>query len=100
VRQVAIFLTRLAGKPETYSARMKRKIDTERGRHEYARRLGIVEPVFANITHARGLKRFSRRGAAKVNTQWMLYCLVHNIGKVQRYGAIDNSSEGSSELKH
>ncbi len=100
VRQVAIFLGRLAGKPETYSARMKRKIDTERGRHEYARRLGIVEPVFANIAHARGLRRFSLRGAAKVNTQWMLYCLVHNIGKVQKYGAIATPTEGSNKSKH
>ena len=81
IRQVAIFLGRIPGKPETYSARMKRKIDTERGRHEYARRLGTVEPVFANIGHARSLKRFSLRSAAKVNTQWLLYCLVHNIGK-------------------
>jgi transposase len=86
VRQVAIFIGRIPGRPETYSARMKRKIDTERGRHEYARRLGTVEPVFANIEHVRGLKRFSLRGAAKVNTQWLLYCLVHNIGKLQRYG--------------
>jgi hypothetical protein len=67
---------------------MKRKIDTKRGRYEYARRLGIVEPVFANIGHAHGLRRFSLRGTAKINTQWLLYCLVHNIGKVQRYGPI------------
>jgi transposase len=100
VRQVAIFLGRLPGRPETYTARMKRKIDTERGRHEYARRLAIVEPVFANIGHARGLKRFSLRGAAKVNMQWMLYCLVHNIGKVQKYGATGKPSIKNSELRH
>ena len=100
VRQVAIFLGRLPGRPETYTARMKRKIDTERGRHEYARRLGIVEPVFAHIGHARGLKRFSLRGAAKVNMQWMLYCLVHNIGKVQKYGATGKPSIKNSELRH
>lgn len=35
------------------------------------------------------LKRFSLRGKRKVNTQWLLYCLVHNIGKVQRYGKFD-----------
>ena len=65
---------------------MKRKIDTEHGRYQYSRRLGTVEPVFANICSAQGLKRFSLRGRRKVNTQWLLYCLVHNIGKVQRYG--------------
>lgn len=97
VRQVAVLLGRLPGKVETYTARMKRKIDTDRGRHEYARRLGTVEPVFANINHVRRLKRFSLRGAAKVNIQWLLYCLVHNIGKVQRYGGMAN--EGALTAK-
>jgi len=27
-----------------------------------------------------------------VNTQWLLYCLVHNIAKVQRYGKIESRS--------
>jgi transposase len=100
VRQVAIFLGRIPGRPETYSARMKRKIDTERGRHEYARRLGTVEPVFANIGHAHGLKRFSLRGTAKVNTQWLLYCLVHNIGKLQRYGGKRKRDAETPETRH
>lgn len=53
--------------------------------YQYSRRLATAEPVFANICSARGLKRFSHRGRTKVNTQWLLYCLVHNIGKVSRY---------------
>ena len=65
---------------------MKRKIDTDEGRYQYSKRLGMVEPVFANIRHMHGLKRFSHRGRTKVNTQWMMFCLVHNIGKLQRYG--------------
>jgi Transposase DDE domain len=52
---------------------MKRKLDTEHGRHQYGKRLGTVEPVFANICHAKGLKRFSHRGKKKVNTQWLMY---------------------------
>jgi transposase len=99
VRQVAVFLGRLPGKQETYTARMKRKIDTDRGRHQYARRLGTVEPVFANINHARRLKRFSLRGVAKVNSQWLLYCLVHNIGKLQRYGGSTKRSTMNSEMR-
>jgi hypothetical protein len=84
-RQVALFIGRAKGKPETYSAKMKRKLDSELGRHRYSRRLGIVEPVFANIRSSRRLGRFSHRGRRKVTTQWQLFCLVHNIGKVQRY---------------
>jgi len=65
--------------------RMKRKIDSALGRAIYGKRLGTVEPVFAHITRMLGLNRFTLRGKHKVNTQWLLYCLVHNIGKIHRY---------------
>ncbi|SRR6266550_7091421 len=58
------------------------------------------QPVFANIGHARSLKRFSLRSAAKVNTQWLLYCLVHNIGKLQRYGTGAKRSTVKNETRH
>ena len=82
---MAVFVGRAKGKSETYCARMKRKIDSELGRHRYGQRLGIVEPVFANIRSTHRLDRFSHRGRRKVTTQWQLFCLVHNIGKMQRY---------------
>ncbi|MCL4798825.1 MAG: IS1182 family transposase [Burkholderiales bacterium] len=86
VRQVVFFLGREKARPENCSARMKRKIDTEYGRYQYGRRLGTVEPVFANICHAHGLRRFGLRTKRKVDIQWLLYCMVHNLGKVSRYG--------------
>jgi transposase len=66
--------------------RMKQKIDSFRGRHIYSHRLGIVEPVFGNVTAAIGIKRFSLRGRKKVNNQWKLMTLIHNIFKIHRYG--------------
>lgn len=86
VRPVVFFTGHKFNPLHTYTEQMKRNIDTEHGRHQYAKRLATVEPVFANITSAKGLKRFSHRGKKKVNSQWLLYCLVHNIEKVQRYG--------------
>lgn len=68
------------------SRAMAEKIDTERGRRIYDQRVGIVEPVFANIRYSKGLDRFTLRGKIKVNIQWLLYCMVHNIGKVATYG--------------
>jgi len=65
---------------------MRDKIDTEAGKKIYEKRLGIVEPVFANIRHHKKLDRFTLRGKAKVDIQWMLYCLVHNIEKILHYG--------------
>jgi hypothetical protein len=86
VRQVAFFFGRTPGKLEKYLTKMQRKIDSDLGRYEYSRRLGIIEPVFGNIRHTKRLNRFTLRGRRKVNAQWQLYCLVHNIEKLQRYG--------------
>ena len=41
----------------------------------------IIEPVFSDITYCKGMDRFTLRGEDKVNSQWKLYCIVHNIGK-------------------
>ena len=50
----------------------------------YSQRLGTVEPVFSNIRHNKRLTRLNHRGRAKVNTQWNLYCMVHNIEKLAK----------------
>ena len=92
VRQVVFFTGHKYKEKHTYTEQMKRKIDTEHGRHQYSKRLATVEPVFANITYAKGLKRFSHRGKNKVNTQWLLYCMVHNLEKLQRYGKWDSKT--------
>ncbi len=85
-RQVYFFVGRAEGKPETYTQKMKRRIDSIKGRLIYNRRLGISEPPFAHIRTMLKLDRFSLRGKRKVNTQWLLYCIVHNLTKVHRYG--------------
>jgi transposase len=67
---------------------MKAKIDTEQGKRIYARRLGIVEPVFANICVQKHMNRFTLRSKLKVDVQWRLFALVHNIGKIHVFGAL------------
>jgi len=73
-------------RPGSITDEMKQKIDTEEGRKIYSRRLGIVEPVFGNIRACKRMDRFTLRGKIKVNIQWMLYCLVHNIEKIMNFG--------------
>lgn len=68
---------------------MKAKIDTPQGRQIYARRLAIVEPVFANICVQKRLDRFTLRTKSKVDVQWRLFALVHNIGKIHTYGMVN-----------
>jgi transposase len=83
-RQVHVFYGRRLG---SLTDAMKDKIDTVEGRSTYSKRLGIVEPVFGNIRARKRLDRFTLRGRIKVNIQWMLYCVVHNIEKVLHFGA-------------
>jgi len=67
---------------------MKAKIDSDQGKQIYARRLGIVEPVFANICVQKRMHRFTLRSKLKVDVQWRLFALVHNIGKIHAYGTL------------
>ena len=86
VRHVAIFMGRHASAQETPSERMKRKIDSAHGHKMIARRFATVEPVFGNLRANKKLNRFTLRGRAKVDAQWKLYCLVHNIEKLAHSG--------------
>lgn len=84
-RQVAFFHKHQAS-PLLYTERMKQAIDSPEGRIRYGRRFATVEPVFGNIRHNKQLNRFTLRGQKKVDAQWKLYCLVHNIEKLAHHG--------------
>ena len=73
---------------DNYLKAMVTKVDSEKGRRIYPQRIAIVEPVFANIRVHKQLNRFTLRGKIKVNIQWMLYCMVHNMGKIMRYASV------------
>jgi transposase len=85
-RQVNVKLDITAEQKAGVIERMKHKIDSAFGRHVYSQRLGTVEPVFGHLTEAIGIKRFSRRGRKKVDGQWKLMMMLHNILKIHRYG--------------
>ena len=87
VRAVMFFQGKTAPLPETHTARMKRRLDSPEGRRLYGRRVGIVEPLFGNLRHNKGLDRVTLRGRTKVDAQWKLFCLVHNIEKLAPFGA-------------
>ena len=65
---------------------MKQRIDSKEGRALYGRRIATVEPVFGNLRYNKRLDRFTLRGQPKVDTQWKLYCMVHNIEKLAHAG--------------
>jgi hypothetical protein len=85
-RQVEFCLGKAKSTAASYTERMKDKIDSDAGRARYGRRFATVEPVFGNLRHNKRLNRFTLRGRTHVDTQWKLYCLVHNIEKLAHHG--------------
>ena len=83
IKYLEVDLGRPAG---SLIGKMIEKIDTEQGKARYERRLAIVEPVFANIRTQKRLDRFTVRGKYKVNVQWNLFCIIHNLEKIVNYG--------------
>jgi transposase len=64
--------------------RMRRKLQTQVGAAIYSRRKTVVEPVFGQIKQARGFRQFLLRGLEKVQGEWAMVCLTHNILKLHR----------------
>ncbi|MCU0650539.1 MAG: transposase [Gemmatimonadaceae bacterium] len=86
VRTVAFLRGRVPSARVQAVQQMRERIDSAAGRAQYDRRFATVEPVFANLRHNKGLDRFTLRGQTKVDTQWKLFCLVHNIEKLAHAG--------------
>lgn len=82
VRQVAV-LTR--EKSASHTQRMRERIDSPAGRERYGQRFATVEPVFANLRHNKRLTRFTLRSQRKVDGQWKLFAIVHNIEKLANH---------------
>ena len=70
---------RIRGGPLTQAMRGKLKRAGRRSR--YRLRKQVVEPVFGQIKQARGFRQFLLRGIEKVEAEWALICIAHNLAK-------------------
>ena len=68
------------GGPLTQAMRRKLKLGGHRSR--YRLRKQLPEPVFGQIKQARGFRQFLLRGLDKVQDEWGLVCIAHNITKL------------------
>jgi transposase len=68
----------------TVQQRMWHKLKSKEGAAVYNQRKAIVEPVFAYLKHVRGFRQFLLRGQARVEAEWLLMCLTHNVLKMFR----------------
>ena len=64
--------------------RLRRRMDTEEGREIYKRRKYTVGPRIGHIKHSMGMRRFLRRGIAKVRTERIMACSAVTLGILLR----------------
>jgi transposase len=64
------------------SQEMRAALESDIGQEAYRRRQRIVEPVFAQIKHNRGITRLLRRGRAAVQAEIDLIATTHNLRRL------------------
>jgi hypothetical protein len=64
-----------------YRAKANEMLNSESGLYHRSKRPVDVEPVFANIKHNKGFKRFNLRGKSKVEIETGLLAIAHNLKK-------------------
>lgn len=55
---------------------------TPEGKALLAQRKTIIEPVFGQIKHNGGFRKFSFMGLKKAEVQWLFICALHNLRKI------------------
>jgi len=81
------------GRPATESphphprlSQMRQRMRTPQGRQMYARRKGLVEPVFGILKEQRGMRSFRMRGLDKTSIEFTLAATAHNLTRMYRHG--------------
>jgi len=69
----------------TTQQRMARKLGTEEGKKVYAQRKWIAEPPFGQIKRGMGFRSFLLNGMDKMQAEWNLVCMAHNLLKFYRH---------------
>src|SRR4051812_44139144 len=62
--------------------RMARKLRTKKGREMYAKRKGMIEPIFGQLKQVLSFGQFWLGGRAPMRGEWRLMATVHNLLKL------------------
>jgi len=65
-----------------YRKQARENLTSEIGQQLRARRSVEVETTFGDVKQNMGFRRFHLRGQEKVNTEWLLVCIAHNMRKL------------------
>ena len=75
---------------------MRRVLDTDHGGGLYAKRQGMIEPVFADTKFNRRCDRFQRRGRSAARSEWRLITATHNLLKLWRHATVPVSAPAAA----
>ena len=75
---------------------MRGKLKTVEGKELYQERMYTAEPVFGQMKQNRGFREFLLRGKEKANVEFLIMCIVHNIGKID--GFVTRESKNLKEI--
>lgn len=64
-------------------------------RARYVKRQAMVEPVFSHLRGQQGLRRFRRRGLAKVRLEFLLHIMAYNLSRA--VAALTGATAGSGD---
>jgi hypothetical protein len=64
---------------------MRHLLATDFGGELYAKREGMIEPIFADTKFNRRIDRFLRRGRSARRSEWRLMTATHNLMKLHRH---------------
>ncbi len=64
---------------------MRGKLRTVERGELYQERMYTAEPVFGQMKQNRGFREFLLRGKEKASVEFLMMCIVHNIGKIEGF---------------
>ena len=86
-RRAARELGQTTGPPPpnaTPAEEMEHLLRTPQGAAAYAQRSGLIEPIFGDHKHNRGIRSFRRRGLSAVRSEWAFIHLAGNMLKLHQ----------------
>ena len=69
-----------------------KKLLTKKGKEEYKKRMHTAEPPFGNMKHNLGYRYYLLRGLEKVQGEFNLMCIGHNINKIYNFATRENKN--------
>jgi len=67
----------------------RHKMQTEKARRIYSRRMDIIEKVFGQMKEDWGYKRMLRRGLDRTKCEWLMMAIAYNVKKLFRIHMVE-----------